>query len=176
MQSFTLSKAIYLSQVIPPPRQVIESMQQSFWQFLWEGGKPLVKRSACLGPPSQGGLWVVSVDLRFKSITVKWIRKCFDPTIDAGWKYFALFWLSQLGNPYYSKLEWMAAFAFRPAPRNLRSIPYYYQHIYEVWKKCDGGRLAKSPRSLAEAMTEPLWGNPCIRAGGRPLFYPSQHA
>ena len=63
---------------------------------------------------------------------------------------FALFWLSQLGNPYYSKLEWMAAFAFRPAPRNLRSIPYYYQHIYEVWKKCDGGRIAKSARSLAE--------------------------
>ena len=114
-----------------------------------------------------------SVDIRFKSITVKWIRKCFDPTIDARWKYFALFWLSQLGNPYYSKLEWMAAFAFRPTPRNLRSIPYYYQHIYEVRKKCDGGRIAKSPRSLAEAMTEPLWGNPCIRAGGRPLFYPS---
>ena len=57
MQSFTLSKAIYLFQVIPPPRQVIESIQQSFWQFLWEGSKPLVKRSACLGPPSQGGLW-----------------------------------------------------------------------------------------------------------------------
>ena len=52
-------------------------------------------------------------------------------------------------------------------------IPYYYQHIYELWKKCDGGRIAKSPRSLAEVMTEPLWGNPCIRASGRPLFYPS---
>ena len=32
-------------------------------------------------------------------------------------------------------------------------------YLYKVWKKCNGARIAKSPRSLAEAMTE-LAANP----------------
>ena len=86
--SSALSKVTYLSHVIHPPQDVVNVIQQRFWDFLWDR-RPLVKRTACMGSVTCGGLWILHVRLRFWAITATWIPRLFDNNIKAPWKTLA---------------------------------------------------------------------------------------
>ena len=61
MLSIALSKAMYLSRVIHLSQDVVNVIQQRFWDFLWDR-RPLVKRTACMGPVTRGDYGYLTCD------------------------------------------------------------------------------------------------------------------
>ena len=75
LRSVALPQMLYVSSVLYTPQWVIEEVDDLFFDFLWSGHKPHVKREVIIGDIEDGGLKMPLFSAMVKSIKCTWIKR-----------------------------------------------------------------------------------------------------
>ena len=74
MKSLILPQILFLFKLIFVPKNVLDQIDDLFFDFLWNGKSPKVKRSTIIGPISFGGLKMVDIYVMHKVAKATWIK------------------------------------------------------------------------------------------------------
>lgn len=93
-----LSKMWYILHVMPLPDWVFKKIKKSVLEFLWDKKPPRIAYLTLIGKPEEGGMDLVDVEQKMKSMRVKVVRKYLDDKNKAEWKRLMGFYLNKCGN------------------------------------------------------------------------------
>lgn len=93
-----LSKMWYILHVMPLPDWVFKKIKKSVLEFLWDKKPPRIAYLTLIGKPEEGGMDLVDIEQKMKSMRVKVVRKYLDDKNKAEWKRLMGFYLNKCGN------------------------------------------------------------------------------
>ena len=82
-KSMALSKTVYTSTIVSPPKQFIDLLNSIKQNFIWNGRRPKIKHSTLVG--RYGGYKDVDIQSQLESLKIIWIRTLLDDNFHA-WK------------------------------------------------------------------------------------------
>ena len=88
LKSLVASQLVYLLSSLPSNYSVINEINTSFYQFLWNGKGDKIKRKIMINDYCEGGLKMIDLISFNKSLKTSWIQKYFDSTNNGKWKVF----------------------------------------------------------------------------------------
>lgn len=164
-KSLATAKIWYVAKVSPPPADILKSINQSLWQFIWRNKTALVNRKTCIQPQRCGGLGAISIQEKVDSFLLQWISRLLDDK-PRPWKPFSLFWLDKIGQPFTDHKGVLCG-TKTPIPT---CIPPFYRNLVYIFRNHDGGNPGK-PTCEEQVNRQPLFGNHQIRDDkGRCMF------
>ena len=92
-----LSQLIYLGTCYTIPTKYIKELNKIVFSFLWKSKKEKVKRVVVINPVSEGGLGMIDIESRIKSLRLSWLPKLLNNS-EKPWKYICNFWLHKIGG------------------------------------------------------------------------------
>ena len=92
-----LSKTVYTSTMVSPPKQFTDLLNSIKQNFIWNGRRPKIKHSTPVGGYAEGGYKDVDIQSQLKSLKIIWIRRLLHDNFHAC-KLIpnALFWIWEL--------------------------------------------------------------------------------
>ena len=78
-------------------RSCYQKFNDSIWDFFWSGKGEKLKRVTVRGPSRLGGLGVIDVDSKIKSLKLKWLQR-YNPSSNSKWTKFLDFWINKAGS------------------------------------------------------------------------------
>ena len=84
-KSMALSKTVYTSTMVSPPKQFIDLLSSIKQNFIWNGRRPKIKHSTLVGGYAEGGYKDVDIQSQLESLKIIWIRRLLDDNFHA-WK------------------------------------------------------------------------------------------
>ena len=75
MKSLILPQILFLFNLIYVPKNILDQIDDLFFDFLWNGKTPKVKRSTIIGPISFGGLKMVDIYVMHTVAKATWIKR-----------------------------------------------------------------------------------------------------
>lgn len=149
------SKLWYVAHVVPPPSRLLDDINMTVWRFVWKDHVQLVTRRVCCRPPRTGGLGGVMIQDKVEALQLQWLSRLIDDQ-PAKWKYFAFYWLDQMGHPFTDHRGILSGNRMTFLP----GIPPFYSSLMTTYRKYGG--TADDPTTRADAFAQPLFGNPRI--------------
>ena len=164
-KSMALSKAVYTSTMVSPPKQFIDLLSSIKQNFIWNGCHPKIKHSTLVGEYAEGGYKDVDIQSQLESLKIIWIRRLLDNNFHA-WK--------SISNVHFLDLGVNAVFHdnFKPSTyciQKIQSYPLFYQQLIGFWEKVS----RKEPLNALEIVNHVIWNNSFLLKQGNSLFYPS---
>ena len=68
----------YIATIFPPPTNVLKSIEQIIYEFMWDKGKDKVNRKTMILPASNGGVGLVNIKLKYYSLFLNQMIKVFN--------------------------------------------------------------------------------------------------
>ena len=95
IKSLIIPKLVYVSSLLPTPKELLKQLNQLLFKFLWKG----VDKVTCLSAINEyenGGLRMI--DFETKSLRLTWLKRIFSEN-DGAWKSYIHQILEQFSNP-----------------------------------------------------------------------------
>ena len=86
-KSMALSKIVYTSTMVSPPKHFIDLLNSIKQNFIWNGRRPKIKHSTPVGGYAEEGYKDVDTQSQLESLKIVWIRRLLDDSFHA-WKFF----------------------------------------------------------------------------------------
>ena len=137
LNSVTLSKIWYLSNVIQMPNWAFKIIEKTIFKFLWgDTGNEPIKRQTLYLPIHKGGLGLLHPKHQSEALRLKFFFKIVDPTKTELWIFYARYWLARR-IPRHNPTEWSFLNDNTCAKYNGTDPPIYYrdlEHQYILYK------------------------------------------
>ena len=161
-----LSKTVYTSTMVSPPKQFIDLLSSIKQNFIWNGRRPKIKHSTPVGGYAEGGY--KDIDIQSESLKIIWIRRLLDDNFHP---------LKSIPNALFLDLgvDAVSHDNFKPSTycmQIIRSYPLFYQQIIGFWEKVS----RKEPLNALEIVNQIIWHNSFLLKQGNSLFYPSLYS
>ncbi|XP_061621328.1 uncharacterized protein LOC133473741, partial [Phyllopteryx taeniolatus] len=98
INALCISKLVHALTVTDLPGDILSKLKAIFSRFMWKREKGLVSDATLIGDHGAGGLGLIDIDTKKKSLRLKIIKKCLDLSFTAPWKDFVIPTLRGLGN------------------------------------------------------------------------------
>ena len=86
-KSFILSKLTYLfSDLSDPPEDILKSLKQKSFEFIWNSKRDKVKRSTVIKSYEEDRLRMTDMNYYINSINITWVKRLTDPENKGAWK------------------------------------------------------------------------------------------
>ena len=82
-KSMALSKTVYTSTMVSPPKHSIDLLNSIKQNFIWNGRCPKIKHSTLIGGYAEGGYKDVDIQSQLESLKIIWIRRLLDNNFHA---------------------------------------------------------------------------------------------
>ena len=163
-----LSKTVYTSTMISPPKQFIDLLSSIKQNFIWNGRRPKIKHSTPVGGYAEGGYKDVDIQSQLESHKIIWIRRLLDDTFHAR---------KSIPNAPFLDLGVTAVFHhnFKPSTycmQKMQPYPLFYQQLIGFWEKVS----RKEPLNALEIVNQIIWNNSFLLKEGNSLFYSSLYS
>ena len=159
------SQIVYTASAAHTPVSVIKILNKLLYQFIWNSNKEKVKRSVCINSISKGGLNMIDLESKVRSLKLAWIRKFyFNP--ESQWKSLFKFWTSKI-----SLIPLCFETNCNSKDMSIRckklDLPNFYVEFFEAWANLKYVE-AKNVRYI---LNEVIWKNSNIRFQNKMLIY-----
>ena len=74
INSLAISKIVYLATNLEVPNEILETLNKTFYEFLWDGKRPQIAAKTIENTIAQGGLKMPNIVLKVKSWQLSWLR------------------------------------------------------------------------------------------------------
>ena len=96
IKSLIIPKFVYVSLLLPTPKEVIKKLNQLLFKFLWKGVNKVTRLSA-INEYENGGLKMIDLETMVKSLRLTWLKRIFSEN-DGAWKSYIRQILKQSGG------------------------------------------------------------------------------
>ena len=118
IKSLIIPKLVYISSLLPTPKEIILELNQLLFKFLWKGTDKVTRLSA-INEYENGGLKMIDLESMIQSLRLAWIKRTFE-TNNGTWKSLEAFFLFHcnydvkdipITSQFYSELlKWWSDF------------------------------------------------------------------
>ena len=154
IKSLVIPKFVYVSSLIPTPREVVKNLNRMLFNFLWKG-KDKVTRLSVINEYEKGGLKMVDLEALIQSLRLAWIKRIFSRN-GGTWKNYLLH-LDHLGGLFFFSCNY---------DMNDYSIPcQFYLELLQWWSDF------RETFASCKDWSSIIWNNKEIRVNKLPVFY-----
>jgi hypothetical protein len=82
VNTLVIPQILYVSTVMTPPKNMIQSIKNLITNFLWSGKPPKIKYTCIINTLEMGGLKLQDVESKIKSLKLKWLKAMCDKEIE----------------------------------------------------------------------------------------------
>ena len=104
LKSVLIPKFIYISSLLPTPKEFVKELNQILFHFLWKGPDK-VTRVSIINEYDKGGLKMTDVDSMVMSLRLAWLKHLFGSN-DGFWKRYILHLLEPYGGCFFFKCNY----------------------------------------------------------------------
>ena len=84
IKSLIIPKLVYISSLLPTPKEIIQELSRLLFKFLWKGTDKVTRLSA-INEYENGGLKMIDLESMIQSLRLAWIKRIFGAN-DGTWK------------------------------------------------------------------------------------------
>ena len=156
IKSLIIPKFVYISSLLPVPKEIVKELNQMIFKFLWKGTDK-VTRLSTINEFGNGGLKMIDLESMIKSLRLAWLKRIFQCN-NGAWRNFLRFSLEPFGG----------LFLFHCQNYDFKEISIsskFYSELLQWWSEF---------RSVFDSRRECqyiLWNNKEIRVDNKPVFY-----
>ena len=96
IKSLIIPKFVYISSLLPVPKEIVKELNQMIFNFLWKGTDK-VTRLSTINEYENGGLKMIDLESMIKSLRLAWLKRIYQCNNDA-WRSFLRFSLEPFGG------------------------------------------------------------------------------
>ena len=96
IKSLIIPKLVYISSLLPTPKEIIQELNQLLYKFLWKGTDKVIRLSA-INEYENGGLKMIDLESMIQSLRLAWIKRIFGAN-DGTWKSYLRHLLYRCGG------------------------------------------------------------------------------
>ena len=162
-KSLALSKITHLALVKTIPPSIIDQLNKTQKNFIWNGLNPKIKNLNINNNSENGGLKNVNIAAKISSLESSWIKRLFDETFH-DWKILPLHIIHKsLGQKFvfHSNLK--------VNKKLTKSFPKSYREIINTW----GSKFSCQILVPSAILSQFLWFNSQIQLGNKSVFFSS---
>ena len=148
--------------VLPdPPANIIKTIENIFFKFLWNGKPDKVKRNTLIGNYIDGGLKMPHITSFIHALKISWIKKILDPNKKSSWKILLTDLMEDLGGDKF----WQYT---KPALlQHAKKFNKFWHDVINSWALIQVNQ-STTPEDI---LSQPLWYNDTIKIGNKPVVY-----
>ena len=168
IKSFLASQLVYMFSVLPCfDTQLLNKVEQLFYQFLWDGKPDKIKRRVIIGPVSKGGLKMMDVKMQSDAVKLNWVKRwrIASESEVPTWKC-----LAENNFRIKSNLIWECNINIKDVGYCLESelaSNVIWPEIISTWSRLH----FHNPKLRKEVLGQVLWLNSHIRVEHKPILY-----
>ena len=102
IKSLIIPKLVYISSLLPTPKEIIQELNQLLFKFLWKGTDKVTRLSA-INEFENGGLKMIDLESMIQSLRLAWIKR-FLGANDGKWKSYLRHLLYRCGGLFFISL------------------------------------------------------------------------
>ena len=99
IKSLIIPKLVYISSLLPTPKEIIQELNQLLFKFLWKGTDK-VTRLSTINEYENGGLKMIDLESMIQSLRLAWIKRIFGAN-DGTWKSYLRHLLYRFEGLFY---------------------------------------------------------------------------
>ena len=93
INSLALSKLYYCASILNfPNSENVKTINRLIFSFIW-GSRDRIKRNTLIGRPEQGGIGVVDIESKFKSLKASWVARLVEIYKETSTKIYTQFFI-----------------------------------------------------------------------------------
>ena len=160
IKSLLIPKLVYVSSLIPTPKEFVSQLNQLLFQFLWNGPDKVTRRSA-INEYSNGGLKMIDFDSMIISLQLAWLKRIVSCSSNDGtWKRYLTYHLERFGGLFLFHCNYDVSIL----PLN---ISLFYLELLQWWSEFrDTFSSEKDWRYI-------VWNNKQILINNKTVYYKS---
>ena len=153
-----ISKLIYNFTLLHVPEWVIDRIEKSITNFLWQN-RDRINRNCIIANILDGGLNLVDVKCKIAALKATWISRWISSAHLLAWHNSASMILKKISL----NLDIMTSFNVFDASSipELSHLPLFYYDVFSCYIKCKGVKMLENMNS-SEFLSNPIWGNTLI--------------
>ena len=155
IKSLIIPKFVYVSSLLPTPKEVIKQLNQLLFKFLWKGVDKVTRLSA-INEYENGGLKMIDFETMVKSLRLTWLKKIFGEN-DGAWKSYIRHILKQSGGFFLFRCNY-----------DVKDIPIrsqFYSELLQWWSEF------RIEFDAEKDWQNIIWNNKDIRINNKSVFY-----
>lgn len=161
-----LSKMWYALSVMPIQIWVEKRLKKCILNFLWDCKPSRIAYDMLIGPIEEGGVGLMDVEQRKKSMRIKIIRKYLNEENNGDWKIIMKYFLNKCGGMgLEDDILWM-----KLKKRSIKGIPDFYKEVLEAWIDFLP-HVSLNPQGREVLLNQPLFLNRHILLKNKEFFY-----
>ena len=165
VNSLLISQLIYLATCYNIPETHIKELNKIIFSFLWNSKREKVKRVVIFNPISQGGLGMIDLDSRIKSLKLSLLPKILNDS-KKPWKNICKYWLNKIGGvPLCLHYNCSATNMILLCKKH--KLPPFYVDLLATWAEIHFVNLLQ----VADVSNEIIWNNTNIRYLNETLYF-----
>ena len=150
-----IPKFVYVSSLLPTPKEVIKQLNQLLFKFLWKGVDNVTRLSA-INEYENGGLKMIDFETMVKSLRLTWLKKIFGEN-DGAWKSYIRHILKRSGGFFLFRCNY-----------DVKDIPIRSQFYTELLQWWSEFRIEFAAEKDWQNI---IWNNKDIRINNKSVFY-----
>ena len=159
------SQIVYTATAVRTPYNIIKTLNKLIYQFIWNSKKEKIKRNICINPITDGGLGMIDLDCKVRSLKLSWIHKYLNGP-QSHWKLLFTYWMNKIGGTsscfiYNCNLKDMSYICKK------NKLPDFYTDLFCIWSSLKYVNVLKS-KNISEQI---IWNNSNIRFQNEVLLY-----
>ena len=155
IKSLIIPKLVYISSLLPTPKEIIQELNQLLFKFLWKGTDKATRLSA-INEYKNGGLKMIDLESMIQSLRLAWIKRILGAN-DGTWKSYLRHLLYRFGGLFLFHCNY-----------DIKDIPITSQFYSELLKWWSDFReefdTERDPQNI-------VWNNKEVRINNKPVFY-----
>ena len=161
------SQLVYMATAVPVPFEIIKKVNQLIYAFLWNSKREKVKRTVCHNPRIEGGLGMVDLHSKCRSLRLSWFQKYLSGEQRA-WKFLFKYWSEKIGGmPTCLKFNCNRKDIYSICKK--KRLPDFYIDLFVSWSELRYIDTFK----VNDVENEIIWYNSNIKYGGEMLYFSS---
>lgn len=161
-----LSKIWYIMSVSSMPFWTAQRIKRCILDFLWEKKPARIAYNTLIGPVEEGGLGLVDIEQKKKSMRVKTVKKYLDEENKSEWKITMELYLNICGNlKIGNNILWM-----KLKNGMMQRIPDFYKEVLSAWSSLLS-EIEFKPHGREMILNQPLFLNKNIVSQGKEIYF-----
>ena len=155
LKSLALPKLLYPMSVLPIPAAVVNIVDNMIIDFIWNKGKPKIKKDVIVQSIEHGGIKVPRFATMVEANRISWIKRLMDDT-NSRWKCILKDIIKPISVKHFTEC-YLDGDAI-----NAIGIPFYNQ-LYSLWNK-----IREEPKCSEQFLEQVIWHNRFIQLPSNP--------
>ena len=155
IKSLIIPKLVYISSLLPTPKEIIQELNRLLFKFLWKGTDKVTGLSA-INEYENGGLKMIDLESMIQSLRLAWIKRIFG-TNDGTWKSYLRHLLRRFGGLFLFHCNYDV--------KDILITSQFYSELLKWWS--DFREEFDTERDQQNI----VWNNKEIRINNKPVFY-----